>query len=61
MSNKRESVCRICGDRLSYLGPEEKVLWKKGSADDDGLVCDQCIAMARLQKLREDIKKDGNR
>ena len=60
-STKRESTCRICGDRLSYLNEHHKVRWKSdSSADDQGLVCGQCTTMARLQKLREDKrnKKD---
>ena len=58
---KRESLCRICGERLSYKGPDGQLYGENGCVDDEGLVCESCRAFAKLQKMREDSKKDGNR
>jgi len=57
MSPKRESVCRICGERLSFIGDDKQVHWKGGGADDEGLVCPQCLALAKLERLRNEKKK----
>ena len=56
MTPKRESVCRICGTRLSFMGIDRQVHWEHGGADDKGLVCEGCIPMAKLEQLRKEIK-----
>ena len=57
---KRESICRICGDRLTYIGPDKDIHWEHGCVDDEGLICDSCRPMAKLQQLREEQKKREN-
>ena len=57
MTPKRESICRICGDRLSFQGSDKEIHWKNGGADDFGLVCAGCIPIAKLERIREELKK----
>lgn len=56
-SKKRESLCRICGTRLSYKGPDGNIYWENGCVDDEGLLCEECRAIAKLKRIREENKK----
>lgn len=55
---KRESLCRLCGQRLSYVGPDKLIHWENGCFDEKGLVCESCRPFVKLQDMREAIKEN---
>jgi C4-type Zn-finger protein len=47
-NDKRNSVCIVCGKRLSVLTDAGEIKWHPSHVVDDGFYCDSCF-----KKLRE--------
>jgi hypothetical protein len=41
-TGKRQSLCAVCGKRLSSKTPSGDIQWQPSCADDEGLYCAAC-------------------
>jgi hypothetical protein len=51
---KRQSVCSICGKRLSAKTPEGEIQWQPSEVNDKGIYCVECYAAAEKGKTKKD-------
>jgi hypothetical protein len=49
----RQSVCTICGKRLSSKTPNGDIHWHTSHLDDKGLYCDACYKPKGTDKPRK--------
>jgi hypothetical protein len=47
---KRQSVCNVCGKRLSTKTPSGKIEWQPSQVDDKGIYCADCYAAKKNRK-----------
>jgi hypothetical protein len=46
----RQSVCIICGKRVSIKTPTGEIKWQPSQVDDEGLYCADCFVFHRSDK-----------
>lgn len=47
---KRQSVCSVCGKRLSSKADSGKIEWQSSQVDDKGIYCDDCYKARKARK-----------
>ena len=52
-NGKRQSVCCVCGKRLSAKTPEGGIQWQQGHLGDKGLYCETCYAAKEKDKTKK--------
>jgi hypothetical protein len=50
---KRQSLCCVCGKRLSAKTPQGEIQWQPSQIGDKGLYCETCYAAKEKDKTKK--------
>jgi hypothetical protein len=55
-TTKRQSICIICGKRLSTKTATGDIKWQTSHVDDKGMYCDDCYAAKGPAKGKKAVR-----
>ena len=59
-TNKRQSLCMVCGKRLSAVNSRGNVQWQPSQVDDKGIICLTCYRSIGKDKAAKERRTKGS-